>query len=245
MNIMFYNELRVHYLAKHRACQQAIQSKSSLAHIEAKLFGVSGEFMKQDKQDRRSQRTRQLVTTAMLELLREKRYEEITVQDILDRSGVGRSTFYSHYFDKEDVHASMMEQMLKGMTRQLSVRQAGQGIVPSLELFQHIYQDRPHFEAVAGSGPAGERLWEAMQTALSKTIRQTLAAAGKDKSPASIPLSVMSSYLAGAFLVLLRWWVKAGMPYPPEEMDATFQQLAMPGVRAVLETQQEQKQRTK
>ncbi len=190
--------------------------------------------MKQDKQDRRSQRTRQLVTSAMLGLLAEKGYEAITIQDILDRSGVGRSTFYSHYFDKEDVHASMMEQMLEGMAQQLSERNPEE-IIPSLELFQHIDRDRPHFLAVAGSGPAGERLWESMQTALSKIIEQALVTVSRGKSP-SVPLPVMSSYLAGAFLNLLKWWVKAGMPYSPEEMDGIFRQLALPGVWATWES---------
>ncbi len=195
--------------------------------------------MKQDKQDRRSQRTRQLVNSAMLELLSEKGYEAITVQDILERSGIGRSTFYSHYYDKEDVHASMMEQMLEEMTHQLAERNAGREIIPSLELFQHLYQDRPHFQAVAGSGPAGERLWEAMQTALGKIIEQALVSVGEDKNPSSIPLPMMSSYLAGAFLYLLKWWVKAGMSYSPEEMDRIFRQLALPGVREALKIKSE------
>jgi len=191
--------------------------------------------VKQDKQDRRSQRTRQLVSSAMMELLSEKRYDEITVQDILDRADIGRTTFYTHYFDKEDVHASMMEQMLERMSQQLSTRHTGQGIVPSLELFQHIQQDHKHFQAIAG-GPAADRLWETMQTALSKTIEQGLRSAQKDKSRLSIPLTVVSSYLAGAFLNLLKWWLKSGMPYPPEEMDEIFRQLALPGVEAVLQS---------
>ncbi|HLC02374.1 MAG TPA: TetR/AcrR family transcriptional regulator [Anaerolineales bacterium] len=190
--------------------------------------------MKLDKQDRRSQRTRQLVSSAMLELLSEKRYEAITVQDILDRAGIGRSTFYSHYFDKDDVHASMIEQMLERMNQQLSERHAGQGIVPSLELFQHIQQDHMHFQALA-SGQTGERLWETMQTALGRIIEEALESAGENTSPRSIPLTAVSSYLAGAFLNLLKWWLKSGMPYSPEEMDRIFQQLALPGVWATLE----------
>jgi AcrR family transcriptional regulator len=63
--------------------------------------------VKQHKQDRRSQRTYHLVTTALLALLAEKRYEAITVQDILERANIGRSTFYSHYYDKEDVLQSI------------------------------------------------------------------------------------------------------------------------------------------
>jgi len=48
-------------------------------------------------------------------------------------------------------------------------------------------------------------------------------------------LNVVAQYLAGAFLNLLKWWVEAEMPYPPEQMDAMFQQLALPGVWAMLE----------
>jgi AcrR family transcriptional regulator len=69
--------------------------------------------VKQHKQDRRSQRTYHLVTTALLALLAEKRYEAITVQDILERANIGRSTFYTHYYDKEDVLQSIAEQMLE------------------------------------------------------------------------------------------------------------------------------------
>ncbi len=68
--------------------------------------------MKQHKQDRRSQRTYHLVSRAMMELLSETPYDAITVQDILERANIGRSTFYAHYYDKEDVLASITEQML-------------------------------------------------------------------------------------------------------------------------------------
>ena len=191
--------------------------------------------MKQDKQDRRSKRTRQLVNSAMLELLSEKDYEAITVQDILERAGIGRTTFYSHYYDKEDVHASMLEQMLEGMHQQLSLKQDGQGIVPSLDLFQHIQQQPKHFRAIAG-GQSGERLWEGMQTMLRKIIEQALVAASENASSPSIPLSVTAIYLSGAFLNLLKWWLKSGMPYSPEEMDQFFRQLALPGVWATLQS---------
>lgn len=190
--------------------------------------------MKQEKQDRRSKRTRQLVSSAMLELLSEKGYEAITVQDILGRAGIGRTTFYSHYFDKEDVHSSLLEQMLEGMQEQLSVEHGEQGIVPSLDLFQHIRQQPKHFQAIA-DGQSGERLWEGMQTMLGKIIEQALLAASEDTNPPSIPVSVVAPYLAGAFLNLLKWWLKSGMTYSPEEMDKIFRQLALPGVWETLQ----------
>jgi hypothetical protein len=50
-----------------------------------------------------------------------------------------------------------------------------------------------------------------------------------------VPLEVVSQYLTGAFLNLLKWWIEAEMPYSPEQMDEMFQQLAMPGAWAVVD----------
>jgi AcrR family transcriptional regulator len=192
--------------------------------------------VKQDKQDRRSQRTRRLVIAAMMDLLLEKRYSAISVQDILDRAGIGRSTFYAHYFDKEDVLASVTEQMLDTFGHELSRRDAGHGIVPSLELFRHAYEHprRQHFQAMM-RGHAGELVREVAQTTLSRTIERALAPAGAQTHPPAVPPSVAAQYMAGAFLNLFIWWLEAEMPYPPEQMDSFFQQLALPGVRVIVE----------
>jgi AcrR family transcriptional regulator len=55
------------------------------------------------KDDRRTQKTKKYLAEALKELILEKGYEEITIQDIIDRANVGRSTFYSHYESKEQL----------------------------------------------------------------------------------------------------------------------------------------------
>jgi len=190
--------------------------------------------VKQNKQDRRSQRTRSLVNSALLELLFERHYDTITIQDILDRAGIGRSTFYTHYFDKEDVLTSIAEQMLETFDQQFAHRNVEQGIIPALELFQHVQQNYQYFQAML-RGNTGEVLWEAAQTTLSKNIEQTLINAHTEKHPPSVPSSVTAQYLAGSFLHLMKWWVRAEMPYAPEQMERFFQQLALPGVWATIE----------
>lgn len=185
--------------------------------------------MKQEKQDRRSLRTRRLVSAAMMELLTEKRYSAITVQDLLDRAGIGRSTFYAHYFDKEDVLASVVEQMLASFSQRLSQHEPGQGIIPSLELFRHAWEHRAFFQAMA-RGHAGERLLETGRALLSRNIEQALASVYPAEAASATPLPVMAQYLAGAFFNLFKWWMEAEMPYTPEQMDSIFQRLAMPGV---------------
>jgi AcrR family transcriptional regulator len=192
--------------------------------------------VKQDKQDRRSQRTRHLVNAALLELLFERHYDTITIQDILDRAGIGRSTFYTHYFDKEDVLTSIAQQMLETFDQQFVHRNVKQGIIPALELFQHVQQNYQYFQAMM-RGNTGEVLWEAAQTTLSKNIEQALTNAYAEKRPPLVPWAVTAQYLAGSFLYLVKWWVRAEMPYAPEQMERFFQQLALPGIWATIEDQ--------
>ena len=59
--------------------------------------------MTNQKVDRRIQRTRQLLEDALIALILEKGYDKITVQNIVDQANVGRSTFYSHFLDKDDL----------------------------------------------------------------------------------------------------------------------------------------------
>ncbi len=74
----------------------------------------------QAKEDRRVGRTRKLLEDALHDLIVEKGYEAVTVQDIIDRANVGRSTFYAHYTDKQQLlfsHFADLEAHLAGPGR--------------------------------------------------------------------------------------------------------------------------------
>ena len=62
------------------------------------------------KPDARVKRTRDQLGSALIQLIVEKPINDVTVQDVLDRSGVGRSTFYLHYRDKDDLHFTQRAQ---------------------------------------------------------------------------------------------------------------------------------------
>ena len=81
--------------------------------------------MVEERKDRRVQRTRLTLRSAMVELIREKGFEALTVQDIIDRADVGRSTFYSHFRSKEDLLAgsvAMLRSSLRKFQRQAIAR---------------------------------------------------------------------------------------------------------------------------
>ena len=187
--------------------------------------------METDQPDRRVQRSRELLTTALTELLLEQRYDLISVRDIITRARVSRSTFYLHFQDKDDLLASSFTHMLGELARQSPTANDGR-ILPALELFRHVQAHRALYESVVG-GRGLEVLFKAGRDYWGKTIEQTAPA---NSSP-TIPLPIVITYVTGAFLNLLKWWLDNRLPYPPERMAAIFEELVMPGVRAALNSQ--------
>src|ERR1700692_1082233 len=91
------------------------------------------------KPDKRARRTHEHLGMALLELMVEKPIDEVTVQEVLDRASVGRSTFYLHFRDKNDLLLSQLEMFLATMSNMLSLRkEKSHRVVPVAELFSHI-----------------------------------------------------------------------------------------------------------
>src|SRR5215831_18967242 len=93
--------------------------------------------------DRRIHKTKSLLHEALGSLIREKPYDAIVVQEILDRANVGRSTFYMHFRDKDDLLASSIHDMLGSIhaTPLASSGQRHERIIRfSLPFFEHIHR---------------------------------------------------------------------------------------------------------
>ena len=89
------------------------------------------------KPDERARRTRERLGSAFVALIHEKPIEDVTVQDVLDRASVGRSTFYLHFRDKNDLLLSQLEKFLETMSTSLSVRkEMSRRVVPVAESFR-------------------------------------------------------------------------------------------------------------
>ncbi len=190
--------------------------------------------MKTAKDDRRSKRTRQLLGSALVELMREKRFDTITVQDILDRANIGRSTFYAHYTDKEDLLMSEVACVIHQLEEYTSALGHAPGaLVPSLEFFRHIQQQRRLIHAFVW-GRGVEMLMREFQAQLSKVVEQNLLSWSGGGFASSVLLSVVARFVASTFLMLLQWWFENDLRHSPEQMDEMFQKLAMPGVQAAL-----------
>lgn len=186
------------------------------------------------KSDRRSRRSRRLIADALMALLREKRYDRITVQEIIDRADVGRSTFYAQFRNKEDVLESELEHVFGQLHEQhlAFAQESSNHLLPTLGLFQHI-QETQSFYPTLIRGLASDPHEAAVHRSLRDlALRQLAHATGS--APLAVPAEIVAEYLAGSLLTLAHWWLDHGSSYTPEQMEAVFQQLVMPGVHAVL-----------
>lgn len=181
-----------------------------------------------DKNDRRSRRTRQALGDALVELMMEKGYEAISVKDIIGHANVGRSTFYSHYADKEELFVSQLDRLVELLSQHVPQDNSdgGNPFFPSLGLFIHIREQWKLYRILAwGSGV--DLLTRHLQKSLSEKIDERLSAGGQSYE---VPLPVMANFLSGSFLSLVTWWLDNKMTYTPERMDEMFRQLALPGI---------------
>jgi AcrR family transcriptional regulator len=105
------------------------------------------------KTDRRVQRTRDALGDALITLMREKPFNAITVQEVLDLAGVSRSTFYTHFHDKDDLFLSNADDSFHHMANLLALRdEASQRVAPVRELLAHAASLGEFHAALVASG---------------------------------------------------------------------------------------------
>lgn len=188
------------------------------------------------KTDRRSQRTQQILHEALMSLMQDKRYDDITVQDIIDRANVGRSTFYAHYQDKEDLMTSGLMHLMQIMSGLVGVpsKTGETRLFPTQELYEHVQENHNLFKGMV-RGRGLELFFEKGQEYWSQKLTADLKARIPQGNQPAVPIEVMAQFLAGTFVTMLRWWLDNKMPYSPKEMDEMLQKLVMPTVQSCLQ----------
>jgi AcrR family transcriptional regulator len=182
------------------------------------------------KEDRRVRRTRDRLGDSLMQLLLQKPFDKITVQDVLDRAGVSRATFYSHFRDKNDLFLSDTDEFFEGLAMALAHYGCrSERVAPVQELFAHISDVRAFHRALSESGKLDE-VWELGREHFARGIERRL-----DQIPraAGIPLNQrapLAHALAGSLVTMLMWWVRHDMTPSPKEMDTLFHKLVWSGV---------------
>jgi AcrR family transcriptional regulator len=164
-------------------------------------------------------------------LIVEKPVNEVTVQDVLDRSGVGRSTFYLHYRDKDDLLVSQLEMFLEMMSTSLSVRHdTSNRVAPVAEMFAHIGNQNKLARVLSDSGHMKE-FFDLAEGYFARGIEQRLKESGRFPKIPQRELAARAAALSGSLLSLLRWWLDRGEKEPPQQMDEMFHRMVWTGLQ--------------
>jgi AcrR family transcriptional regulator len=183
-------------------------------------------------EDRRVRRTRDQLGDALVELLVKKPFDNITVQEVLDRAGVSRSTFYNHFRDKNDLFLSDADEFFEALATALSrFGDKSHRVAPVQELFSHIADVRPFYNALVESGKIQD-VWELGREHFARGIEIRLGEISRAPGVASDARAAMAHGLAGSLFSLLEWWVRSGMRSTPSEMDQLFHRLVWTGVKS-------------
>jgi AcrR family transcriptional regulator len=191
--------------------------------------------MAKPQEDRRVRRTRALLQNALMASMIEKGYEATTVQDIIDRADVGRSTFYAHFADKETLLASRLDDLRDSLSheQQLALAERGEtgarGLGFSLPMLEHARSHLPVYTMIVGR-ESGGFVFQRLHAMIADLAAVGIKTLGLQQTASQRELAV--EFIAGAFMSVLRWWADRGAKLEPAEVDVIFRRLVMQGLAA-------------
>jgi AcrR family transcriptional regulator len=198
--------------------------------------------------DRRTNRTRRLLREALMGLVLERGYDAVTVEEITDRADLGRTTFYLHYRDKDELLMESLDELVNDLTAVIARTPIAnwrtnpdpthpQPLQLPLSLaFQHAAEHADLYRIILrgeGRTQTVERIREIVIAQIHHVMDVRVPEENVPIHP-GVPLDVFAHYFAGAFLGVLTWWLENNLPYPAEEMAVLFQRILYDGARKVL-----------
>ena len=176
--------------------------------------------------DRRQRKTRAAIFEAFTELLAKKSYGKISVQDILDRADVGRTTFYAHFETKDALLHTLCDELFGHIINDALDREHTHGLYPDQEqevsVFFHVLahlkeNDRNILRLL--SGESSELFMRYFKNGMRSVVEKQLP---RERRHTDLPAEFVINHIAGSFIELVYWWIEGGMRYSPKELDAYF-----------------------
>src|SRR5580765_363839 len=198
-------------------------------------MGIARDDGRGVRPDRRVARSRRALKEALTDLILEQGYESVTVQDVIDRADVGRSTFYAHFLDKDDLLMAILADLEMPAPDHTTWAPDDPAFGWTLELFRHFGSGRRLFKAVAGS-QSGALARRETTRRLEDLAGAELSRLGAGRKLDALRLEIVGRFLVGTFIGFMDWWMREENEYlPAEQVDHAFRALALPGVANVLE----------
>jgi AcrR family transcriptional regulator len=172
--------------------------------------------------DRRTSRSKKAFRIALLSLIGEKKYEEVTITEIVRLADYNRGTFYFHYEQKDDLLNEMIDDVLADLGA--SFRKPYANLknevniieLSTIALFDHFLQHRDFYKAMLGPNVNinfRERMVRLMEGHFKKDIRFVPNGMEPD-----VDLDLFFYYRVHGIIGLILEWVQRDFPHSKEYM---------------------------
>ena len=173
--------------------------------------------------DRRQKKTRQAVFDAFTALLEEKTYSNITVQEIIDRADIGRSTFYSHFETKDELLKALCSEIFDHVFSEKLTREnthdfslGGKDIKGEITHILYHLRDSSRYISRILFCESGEMFMSYFKDYLMEVFQGEL-----EKINTDIPRDYILNHMVCDFAETVRWWMKHDQ-YSPEDVSRFF-----------------------
>ena len=172
--------------------------------------------------DRRQKKTRDAIFQAFTTLLAEKHYNQISVQEIIDRANVGRTTFYAHFETKDYLLKDLCEELFghivdtaMGLPHGHYHYSNGSGTDSVfLHLLRHLQENDSRILELLSS-QNNEIFLRYFKSNLTELIMRQYADKGM-LSTSKLPKDYLVNHISSSFVEAVDWWLAQGMKNTPE-----------------------------
>jgi len=170
------------------------------------------------KVDRRIIKSQKAIKKAVIELMSETSFDQITVKDIVDRADVSRKTFYLRYLDKFDLLDKLIEEHINEMQEICESASETDDLDGSVSWFEYFESNYSFFSALLDSKGAPffrsrflDFVIDDMKNGWDINTKE-----GKNRG---LNEDVLLQFFGAAYVQVVEWWFTNEMPYPPHVME--------------------------
>jgi AcrR family transcriptional regulator len=192
------------------------------------------------KEDRRITRTKSALNQALAELVNEKGYESVTVEDITTRANLGRTTFYLHYQDKSDLLLEGLEEQLSQLANEIIqhplifwFRETNNNLLKSI--FETFRENSEIFQII--NREQSNKVYDRFQNMVTRVITKLIDEspwAQKKAGSLPVPIDYVIVYFSGAIWASIIWWTQNDFVLSTDEMVKSFRILFFPSLFRIL-----------
>jgi AcrR family transcriptional regulator len=168
------------------------------------------------REDRRIRKTREAINQAFIELMAERDFDKITINDIAERANMNRGTIYLHYIDKYDLLEKCIEEHLERMIQFCTLAGAEDQIsgLCLLAMFQY-FEEHILFYSSMLKNKGIPCFRDRLLLIISQGMSERLKAGDRNRGGSD---EIAIQFMASAFVGVVEWWIKNNMPYSPQYM---------------------------